>query len=81
MYGGVGVLGKIPISSNFFRWSAERVDRRGGHLVAKVGTSKAGGTISQQAAVQSVACHGRPLKRRRRNNFIGILNRLFGDFI
>jgi hypothetical protein len=36
-----------PISSKFRRWSAERVGRRGG----KVGTSKAGGTISQQAAV------------------------------
>jgi hypothetical protein len=54
MYCGSRHLGKItgphspPISSNFRRWSAERVGRRG-----EVGTSKAGGTKSQQAEVHS----------------------------
>jgi hypothetical protein len=49
MYRGSRHLGKINrsipahSSSNFRRWSAERVGRR----------SKAGGTISQQAAVHS----------------------------
>jgi hypothetical protein len=33
-----------------------------GDLVAKVGTSKAGGTISQLGCGTSVVCHGRPLK-------------------
>jgi hypothetical protein len=37
----------------------------GGHLVAKVGTSKAGGTISHLGCGTSVACHGRPLKKKK----------------
>jgi hypothetical protein len=36
--------------------------------VAKVGTSKAGGTISQLGCGTSVACHGRPLKKNNNNN-------------
>jgi hypothetical protein len=34
--------------------------------VAKVGTSKAGGTISQLGCGTSVACHGRPLKKKKK---------------
>jgi hypothetical protein len=33
-----------------------------GHPVAKVGTSKAGSTISQLGCGTSVACHGKPIK-------------------
>jgi hypothetical protein len=33
--------------------------------VAKVGTSKAGGTVSQLGCDTSVACHGRPLKKKK----------------
>jgi hypothetical protein len=58
MYRGSRHLGKIDRSlpahsSNFRRWSAERVDGRGASSGEKFGTFKAGGTISQQAVVHS----------------------------
>jgi hypothetical protein len=35
--------------------------------VAKVVTSRAGGTISQVGCGTSVACHGRPLKKKKKH--------------
>jgi hypothetical protein len=56
MYRGSRHLGKIPgpFPAHTFPTSAARVRNASvgaGYLVAKVGTSKAGGTISQQTAV------------------------------
>jgi hypothetical protein len=40
--------------------------------VAKVGTSKAGGTISQLGCGTAAACRGRPLKKKKATrDFVG----------
>jgi hypothetical protein len=43
--------------------------------VAKVGTSKAGGTISQLGCSTSVACHGRPWKQTNKFDVFIDLNK------
>jgi hypothetical protein len=43
-----------------------------GHLVAKVGTSKAGGTKSRLGWSTSVTCHGRPWKQTNKNDSVSL---------
>jgi hypothetical protein len=85
MYRGSRHLGKIigPYSRPYVPTSVARVRNASvgaGHLVAKVGKPKAGGTISQQAAV-----HRRPWKTNKETSppgFINLLNNFrFGRIV
>jgi hypothetical protein len=49
--------------------------------VAKVGTSKAGGTIRQLGCGTSVACRGRPLKKEERRKNTNQMHQFLKLFI